>query len=85
MSKQQGHSETDEWRTPMKELTHFVDRMHGTGTSGRFCDGFEPMTGRIISRVPLASKAEVRVAVENSFGAQPAWSTTSELSASRFA
>jgi malonate-semialdehyde dehydrogenase (acetylating) / methylmalonate-semialdehyde dehydrogenase len=28
----------------MKELTHFVGGKHATGTSGRFCDGFEPMT-----------------------------------------
>ena len=40
----------------MKELTHFIGGKHVTGTSGRFCDGFEPMTGEVISRVPLASK-----------------------------
>jgi malonate-semialdehyde dehydrogenase (acetylating) / methylmalonate-semialdehyde dehydrogenase len=53
----------------MKELTHFIDGKHANGTSGRFCDGFEPMTGEAISRVPLASKTEVRVAVENAIGA----------------
>jgi malonate-semialdehyde dehydrogenase (acetylating)/methylmalonate-semialdehyde dehydrogenase len=49
----------------MKELTHFIGGKHANGTSVRFCDGFEPMTGEVISRVPLASKAEVRAAVEN--------------------
>jgi malonate-semialdehyde dehydrogenase (acetylating) / methylmalonate-semialdehyde dehydrogenase len=29
----------------MKELTHFIGGKHVTGTSGRFGDGFEPMTG----------------------------------------
>ena len=60
----------------MKELTHFIDGKHANRTSGRFCDGFEPMTGEAISRVPLASKTEVRVAVENAIGAQPAWAVT---------
>jgi malonate-semialdehyde dehydrogenase (acetylating) / methylmalonate-semialdehyde dehydrogenase len=76
MSTQPGHSETDKRETPMKELTHFIGGKHVTGTSGRFCDAFEPMTGEVIARVPLASKAEVRAAVENSLAAQPAWAAT---------
>jgi malonate-semialdehyde dehydrogenase (acetylating)/methylmalonate-semialdehyde dehydrogenase len=57
----------------MQELSHFIGGRRVKGTSGRFADGFEPMTGRIISRVPLASRAEVRLAVENARAAQPAW------------
>jgi hypothetical protein len=60
----------------MKELTHFIGGKHANDTSGRFCDGFEPMTGEVISRVPLASKAEVRAAVENAIAAQAAWAAT---------
>jgi malonate-semialdehyde dehydrogenase (acetylating) / methylmalonate-semialdehyde dehydrogenase len=60
----------------MKELSHFIGGKHVTGTSGRFGDGFEPMTGVVISRVPFASKAEVRAAVENTVAAQPAWAAT---------
>jgi malonate-semialdehyde dehydrogenase (acetylating) / methylmalonate-semialdehyde dehydrogenase len=60
----------------VKALTHFIGGTHVSGTSGRFCDGFEPMTGKAISRVPLASKAEVRTAVENAAAAQPAWDAT---------
>ena len=60
----------------MKELTHFIGGKHVNGTSGRLGDGFEPMTGEVISRVPFASKAEVRTAVENAIGAQPAWAAT---------
>jgi hypothetical protein len=55
----------------MKELTHFIGDNHVRGTSGRFGEGSEPMTGEAISRVPLASKAEVRAAVENAIAAQP--------------
>jgi malonate-semialdehyde dehydrogenase (acetylating)/methylmalonate-semialdehyde dehydrogenase len=60
----------------MKELTHFIGGKHVRGTSGRFGDGFEPMTGEVISRVPFASKAEVRAAVKNSLAAQPGWAAT---------
>ena len=51
------------------ELTHFIGGKHVKGTSGRFADGFQPMTGEVISKVPLASKAEVRAAVENALAA----------------
>ena len=60
----------------MKELTHFIGGKHVRGTSGRFGDGFEPMTGDVLSRVPFASKEEVRAAVENAIAAQPAWAAT---------
>src|SRR6516164_3520540 len=57
----------------VKELTHFIGGKHVKGTSRRFSDGFQPMTGDVISKVPLAGKAEVRAAVENARAAQPAW------------
>lgn len=60
----------------MREVTHFIGGRHVKGTSGRFVDGFQPMTGEVISRVPLASKAEVRAAIENARDAQPAWAAT---------
>jgi malonate-semialdehyde dehydrogenase (acetylating) / methylmalonate-semialdehyde dehydrogenase len=60
----------------MKELTHFIGGKHIYGTSGRFCDGFEPMTGEVISHIPLASKLEVRAAVVSAMAAQPAWAAT---------
>jgi malonate-semialdehyde dehydrogenase (acetylating)/methylmalonate-semialdehyde dehydrogenase len=59
-----------------KELTHFIGGKHVKGTSGRFTDAYQPMTGEVISRVPLASKAEVRAAVENAKAAQVAWGAT---------
>ena len=67
----------------MQELTHFIGGKDVRGTSGRFADGFEPMTGEIISRVPLASAAEVRQAVENAKAAQPAWAATNPQRRSR--
>jgi malonate-semialdehyde dehydrogenase (acetylating) / methylmalonate-semialdehyde dehydrogenase len=60
----------------MHELTHFIGGRHVKSASGRFVEGFEPMTGRAISRVPLASKEEARAAVANASAAQPAWAAT---------
>jgi malonate-semialdehyde dehydrogenase (acetylating)/methylmalonate-semialdehyde dehydrogenase len=60
----------------MNETTHFIGGKHVKGTSGRFADAFEPMTGATIAKVPLASKAEVRAVVENALAAQPAWAAT---------
>lgn len=57
----------------MKELTHFIDGTHVTGTSGRFADVFDPNTGLVQSRVPLASRSEVQAAIANAASAQPAW------------
>jgi malonate-semialdehyde dehydrogenase (acetylating)/methylmalonate-semialdehyde dehydrogenase len=59
-----------------RELTHFIGGKHVAGTSGRFTDAYWPMTGEVASRVPLATKAEVRAAVENAMAAQPAWAAT---------
>ena len=60
----------------VKELTHYIGGEHVKGTSGRFTEAFQPMTGDVISKVPLASKAEVRAVVENALAAQPAWAAT---------
>src|SRR6266568_2337524 len=60
----------------VQELTHFIGGQHVKGASGRFTDAYEPMTGEVISRVPLASAAEMRAAVENAKAAQPAWAAT---------
>jgi malonate-semialdehyde dehydrogenase (acetylating) / methylmalonate-semialdehyde dehydrogenase len=57
----------------MKELTHFIGGAHIKGASGRFLDGFEPMTGRIISRIPMASAEETHTAVANAAAAQTVW------------
>lgn len=56
-----------------EELWHFIGGKRVKGTSGKFADVFWPMTGEVAARVPLASQAEVRAAVENAKVAQPAW------------
>jgi malonate-semialdehyde dehydrogenase (acetylating)/methylmalonate-semialdehyde dehydrogenase len=55
------------------ELTHFIGGQHVKGTSGRFANVYNPATGEVQSKCPLASADEVRAAVENARAAQPAW------------
>jgi malonate-semialdehyde dehydrogenase (acetylating)/methylmalonate-semialdehyde dehydrogenase len=57
----------------MKEIGHFIGGRPGKGQSGRFGDVFNPNTGEVQAKVALASKQEVRNAVENAAAAQPAW------------
>ncbi len=60
----------------MREIGHFIGGKNVKGTSGRTADVFQPMTGEVIAKVALASKAEVHAAVENAKAAQPAWANT---------
>ncbi len=60
----------------MTELTHFINGSHVKGTSGRFADVFNPATGEVQAKAPLASKAEVDAAVEGAKAVQPAWAAT---------
>jgi len=57
----------------MQELTHFINGEHVKGTSGRFADVFNPATGEVQAKVPLASKAEMDAAIAIAAAAQPAW------------
>src|SRR5580698_2187132 len=60
----------------MRTIGHFIGGREVKGTSGRFADVFEPMTGDVQATVALASKAELRAAVENAKEAQVAWGNT---------
>jgi malonate-semialdehyde dehydrogenase (acetylating)/methylmalonate-semialdehyde dehydrogenase len=60
----------------MREIGHFIGGKHVPGKSGRTADVFQPMTGEVIAKVALASKDELRQAVENAKAAQAAWAAT---------
>lgn len=60
----------------MREVGHFIGGKQVPGKSGRTTEIFQPMTGEVIGRVALASKDELRQAVENAKAAQPAWAAT---------
>ncbi len=48
----------------MRDLHHWVDGKEWQGTGGRAADVFDPATGQVSARVPLASSADVDAAVD---------------------
>jgi malonate-semialdehyde dehydrogenase (acetylating)/methylmalonate-semialdehyde dehydrogenase len=58
------------------DISHFVNGRRVPGRSGRFGDVFNPATGEVAGRVPLATAAEVDAAVEAAAAAFPAWAAT---------
>ncbi len=60
----------------MEELSHFIDGKRVKGTSGRFSDVYNPATGEVQAKVPLASQAEIAAAVASAKKAQPQWGAT---------
>ena len=58
-----------------RELTHFIGGEHVAGTSGKFGDVYDPNTGQVQARVPLATKAEVEAVIANAEEAQKEWAT----------
>src|SRR5215471_10145933 len=59
----------------MKTLSHFIAGSHVEGSSGRFGDVFNPATGEVAAKVPFASRAELRKAVESGLAAFPEWAS----------
>lgn len=60
----------------MQELTHYIGGQHVKGTSGRFADVYNPATGEVQAKVPLANGEEMVKAVAIAAEAQPAWAST---------
>ncbi|MGX7708197.1 CoA-acylating methylmalonate-semialdehyde dehydrogenase [Methylobacterium sp. Gmos1] len=59
-----------------REVGHFIGGEHVPGRSGRYSDIYQPMTGEVIGRLALASRDEMRAAIENAAKAQVAWAAT---------
>src|SRR5688572_26502716 len=55
------------------ELSHYVDGRRKEGTSGRFSDVYDPCTGEVQARLPLASREEVRTIIASAEKAQQEW------------
>ncbi|AXT26176.1 methylmalonate-semialdehyde dehydrogenase (CoA acylating) [Ruegeria sp. AD91A] len=60
----------------MQDLTHFLNGEMVAGTSGRFDDVYNPATGEVQYKCPMASAAETTTAIEAAAAAQPAWGAT---------
>ena len=59
-----------------RELTHYVGGTHINGVSGRFSDVYNPSTGSVQAKLPLATSQEVREAIAVAQAAQEAWGAT---------
>ena len=57
----------------MRELYHFIDGQHVNGTSGRFSDVFNPATGEVQAKCPMASATETTAIIEKAAAAQVEW------------
>ena len=66
-----------------KTLQHYVNGAPVDGNSGRFSDVFNPATGEVQARVPLASQAEVDKVVGAAQAAFPAWAAATPLRRAR--
>ena len=64
-------------------LHHWIAGTPTPGTSNRFADVYHPASGRIQSRVPLATEAEVNAAVAAAHAAFPDWSAQPPLRRAR--
>ncbi|MEM6693860.1 MAG: CoA-acylating methylmalonate-semialdehyde dehydrogenase [Pseudomonadota bacterium] len=60
----------------MQELSHFVNGARVPGQSGRVADVYNPATGEVQAKVPLASVAEVNEIVAKAAEAQIGWAAT---------
>ncbi|WP_328960189.1 CoA-acylating methylmalonate-semialdehyde dehydrogenase [Streptomyces virginiae] len=57
----------------VRELTYFIGGKHTTGSSGLFADVYDPNTGAVQARVPLAGRADTEAALANAEEAQADW------------
>ena len=64
-------------------LPHFINGEDVAGSSGRSGDVFNPATGNVTGRVPLASKQEVEAAIASAQAAFPGWAATTPLNRAR--
>jgi malonate-semialdehyde dehydrogenase (acetylating)/methylmalonate-semialdehyde dehydrogenase len=65
------------------EIHHWISGSPIAGSSGRFANVFHPASGRVQSRVPLATEAEVNAAVAAAAAAFPDWSAQPPLRRAR--
>ncbi len=58
----------------MNDLTHFIAGRPVPGASGRWGNVFNPATGEVTARAPLAGRSELRIAVDAALRAFREWS-----------
>jgi malonate-semialdehyde dehydrogenase (acetylating)/methylmalonate-semialdehyde dehydrogenase len=66
-----------------REITHWIGGQKVAGESGRFGDVYNPATGQVQAKVPLANSAELNKVVAAAKAAFPAWSAQPPLRRAR--
>jgi malonate-semialdehyde dehydrogenase (acetylating)/methylmalonate-semialdehyde dehydrogenase len=69
--------------TDLPNVPHWIGGAKVAGVSGRFSDVFNPSTGKVQARLPLATDAEVDAAVASAAAAFPEWSNWPPLRRAR--
>ena len=59
-----------------RTIPHFIGGSPQNPDAGRFGDVYDPSSGAVQARVPLASADQVRAAIANAEAAQPVWGAT---------
>ena len=67
----------------LREITHWIGGQKVAGASGRFSDVYNPATGQVQARLPLANRAELDKAVATAKAAFPAWGAQPSLRRAR--
>ena len=67
----------------LREITHWIGGRAVPGRSGRFGDVYDPATGRVQARVPLADAEELDAGVVAAQAAFPEWSSQPPLRRAR--
>ncbi|WP_321796616.1 CoA-acylating methylmalonate-semialdehyde dehydrogenase [Caballeronia sp. J97] len=75
--------ETHQSEARVSQLTHFIGGARVEGESERFGDVFNPATGAVAARVPLAGASEVDAAVAAAKAAFAEWSETAPIKRAR--
>ena len=63
----------DLWIAMTTQIPHFIDGKRTAGQSTRTADVFNPSTGQVQAKVPMAGKADVDAAVASAVEAQKGW------------
>ncbi|NND43979.1 MAG: CoA-acylating methylmalonate-semialdehyde dehydrogenase [Xanthomonadales bacterium] len=67
----------------METLSHYINGKRTPGTGDRFGDVYDPATGQVQRRVPMATEADVDAAVQAAAAAFPAWAAQPALRRAR--
>lgn len=70
-------------KSALREITHWIGGQRVAGNSGRFGDVYNPATGKVHAKVPLASRAELDKVVALAKAAFPAWAAQPSLRRAR--